>query len=117
MGCPVSCLFCKIASGEIPAHIIFENDDILAFRDIHPQAPTHVLVIPKRHIETLNHAEVADESLLGQMVLTAQNVAKKEGLDQAGYRLVMNINQHGGQTVYHIHLHMMGGRQMSWPPG
>lgn len=113
----MSCLFCKIAAGEIPAHIVFENDEVLAFRDIHPQASTHVLVIPKRHIETLNHAEASDAHLLGEMILTAKAIAKKEGLDEAGYRLVINVNQHGGQTVYHIHLHVIGGRQMTWPPG
>ena len=113
----MSCLFCKIAAGEIPAHIVFENDEVLAFRDIHPQASTHVLVIPKRHIETLNHAEAPDATLLGEMILTAKAIAKDEGLDEAGYRLVINVNQHGGQTVYHIHLHVIGGRQMTWPPG
>lgn len=113
----MSCLFCKIIAGEIPAQIVFENNELLAFRDIHPQASTHVLVIPKRHIETLNHTEDSDASLLGQMMLTAKAIAKEKGLSEAGYRLVLNINPHGGQTVYHIHLHLIGGRQMTWPPG
>ncbi len=113
----MSCLFCKIAAGEIPAHIVFENNELLAFRDIHPEAPTHVLIIPKRHIETLDHADTMDAMLLGQMILTAKHIAKEEGLNETGYRLVFNVNQQGGQTVYHIHLHLIGGRQMTWPPG
>lgn len=113
----MSCLFCKIAAGEIPARLIFQDDTLLAFRDIHPQAPTHVLVIPKQHIETLNHTEAKDAMLLGQMMLTAKKIAKEEGLSESGYRLILNVNEDGGQTVYHIHLHLIGGRPMTWPPG
>ncbi len=113
----MSCLFCKIAAGEIPAQIIFQDDTLLAFRDIHPQAPTHVLVIPKRHIETLNHTDAEDALILGQMMMTAKRIAKEEGLSETGYRLVLNVNDDGGQTVYHIHLHLIGGRRMTWPPG
>jgi len=113
----MDCLFCRVANGELPTEIIYKNDDILAFRDINPQAPTHVLVIPKRHIDSINHATPGDAELLGRMVLAAKEVAAQEGLHDAGYRLVFNINNHGGQTVYHIHLHVLGGRQMTWPPG
>ena len=113
----MDCLFCRVANGELPTEIIYEDDDILAFRDINPQAPTHVLVIPKRHIDSINHATPDDAELLGRMVLAAKEVAAQEHLHDAGYRLVFNINNHGGQTVYHIHLHVLGGRQMTWPPG
>jgi histidine triad (HIT) family protein len=113
----MDCLFCRVANGELPTEIIYEDDDILAFRDINPQAPTHALVIPKRHIDSINHATPDDAELLGRMVLAAKEVAAQEGLHDAGYRLVFNINNHGGQTVYHIHLHVLGGRQMTWPPG
>jgi len=113
----MDCLFCRVANGELPTEVVYENDDILAFRDINPQAPTHVLVIPKRHIDSINHATPDDAELLGRMVLAAKDVAAQEGLHDAGYRLVFNINNHGGQTVYHIHLHVLGGRQMTWPPG
>lgn len=113
----MDCLFCRVAHGELPTEIIYENDDLLAFRDINPQAPTHVLVIPKRHIESINHATSDDAALLGRMILAAKEVAAQENLHDAGYRLVFNINNHGGQTVYHIHLHVLGGRQMTWPPG
>ncbi len=113
----MNCLFCKIVSGEIPAATVFENDDILAFRDVNPQAPTHILVIPKRHIANINDADTPDELLLGQMVLTAKRLAKTEGFQEAGYRLVFNVNADGGQTVQHIHLHILAGRRMTWPPG
>ncbi|RUR07939.1 histidine triad nucleotide-binding protein [Legionella sp. km772] len=113
----MDCLFCKIAQGKIPASVIFEDADIMAFRDIKPQAPTHLLVIPKRHIATLNDVQNNDASLLGSMILCAKQLAKAEGLSEQGYRLVFNINSGGGQEVYHIHLHVLGGRQMTWPPG
>lgn len=113
----MNCLFCKIIHEEIPVHKIFENDQFLAFRDINPQAPHHVLIIPKKHIRSLNEANAEDEVLLGQLLLTAQKVAKQEGLMDKGYRLVINTNDDGGQTVYHIHLHILGGRQLTWPPG
>ena len=111
------CLFCKMASGEIKPDIVFENEHVLAFRDISPQAPVHVLVIPKRHISTLNDLTAADAETVGQMYLAAAEVAKQEGMAEAGYRTVMNCNGDGGQTVFHIHLHLLGGRAMTWPPG
>jgi histidine triad (HIT) family protein len=111
------CIFCKIASGEIPGDIVYENDDVLAFRDLHPQAPTHVLVIPRRHIATINDLQDTDAELVGQMYLAAKKVAEIDGLSKPGYRTVMNCNAGAGQTVFHIHLHVLGGRQMTWPPG
>ncbi|KTD59189.1 histidine triad nucleotide-binding protein [Legionella shakespearei] len=113
----MNCLFCKIAQGEIPATIVFEDDDLIAFRDIRPQAPTHVLIIPRKHIATIDDAQDEDQQLLGKMILKAKHLAKSEGLSDAGYRLVFNVNSGGGQEVYHIHLHLLGGRQMTWPPG
>jgi len=113
----MNCLFCKIAAGEVPATIVYENTEIMAFRDIRPQAPSHLLVIPKRHIETIDHISAEDVPLLGQMVLTAKKLANEEGISKAGYRLVFNVRSDGGQVVYHIHLHILGGRQMNWPPG
>jgi len=113
----MTCLFCKITRGEIPATVVFEDDDIMAFRDINPQAPTHLLIIPKRHIATINDTNDEDNQLLGNMVLRAQKLAQTEKINDTGYRLVFNINSGGGQEVYHIHLHLLGGRQMTWPPG
>ena len=113
----MNCLFCKIASGEIPATILLEDKDIMAFRDINPQAPHHLLIIPKRHIATIDDTDNQDEPLLGRMILTAKKLANREGLSEAGYRLIFNVNAGGGQVVYHIHLHLLGGRQMGWPPG
>ncbi|BCA96910.1 histidine triad nucleotide-binding protein [Legionella antarctica] len=113
----MTCLFCKIAQGEIPATVVFQDSDIMAFRDINPQAPTHVLIIPKRHIATINDANDEDAQLLGNMVLRAKKLAQAEGFSEIGYRLIFNINSGGGQEVYHIHLHLLGGRQMTWPPG
>lgn len=111
------CLFCKIASGELNADVIFETDDVLAFRDINPQAPTHVLVIPKRHISTINELKETDADLVGKLYLAAKDIARQEGTEEAGYRTVMNCNAAAGQTVFHIHLHVLGGRKLSWPPG
>ncbi len=111
------CLFCKIANGEIPATVLLNDTEMMAFRDINPQAPKHLLVIPKQHIATIDDADSKDEQLLGRMILTAKKLAKSEGLSDAGYRLVFNVNAGGGQEVYHIHLHVLGGRQMTWPPG
>lgn len=113
----MSCLFCKIAAGQIPADTVFENDKVLAFRDINPAAPSHILVIPKKHIATMNDATADDKSLLGEMMLVARDIAHREGVAEDGYRLAVNTNRHGGQSVYHIHLHLLAGRQMSWPPG
>ncbi|WP_131782609.1 histidine triad nucleotide-binding protein [Legionella gresilensis] len=113
----MDCLFCKIAQGEIKANIIYEDKNMIAFHDIHPQAPTHILIIPKKHISTINDAEHTDEQLLGQMILKARDIAKAQQLSESGYRLIFNVNAGGGQAVYHIHLHLLGGRQMMWPPG
>ncbi len=106
------CIFCKIARKEIPTDILFEDDDLIAFNDIHPQAPSHLLVVPKAHIPTLNDLTEDQASLIGALVLRAQALAVERGIDEAGYRLVMNCNHEGGQTVFHIHLHLLGGRQM-----
>ena len=111
------CLFCKIAKREIPAALIHEDDQLVAFRDINPQAPTHVLIIPRRHIATLNDLEAADEGLAGAMVRRAASIARDEGLSGTGYRTVFNCNADGGQTVFHVHLHLLGGRPLTWPPG
>jgi histidine triad (HIT) family protein len=113
----MDCLFCKIAAGDIPATILHEDSEIMVFRDIQPQAPTHLLIIPKKHIATINDADTNDEQVIGRMILTAKKMAAVEGLSESGYRLVFNVNQGGGQAVYHIHLHLLGGRQMTWPPG
>lgn len=111
------CLFCKILNQEIPAEIVFESDTALAFRDINPQAPTHVLVIPRKHISTLNDLDAGDRELVGDLFLAAQTIAGDEGLTERGYRVVMNCQQGAGQSVFHIHLHLLGGRGLSWPPG
>ena len=110
-------LFGKIIRREIPADIVYEDDDVLAFRDINPQAPLHVLFIPKKAIATLNDAADADAALLGKLVMSAVAYAKAQGLAEDGYRCVMNCNRNGGQTVFHVHLHLLGGRAMTWPPG
>ncbi len=111
------CLFCKIASGDIPGDIVYQDDDVLAFRDLNPQAPTHILVIPKKHISTINDIQSEDAELIGKMFLSAKQVAQAEGIAEPGYRTVMNCNAEAGQTVFHIHLHLVGGRPMGWPPG
>lgn len=113
----MNCLFCKIIKGQIPARCVYETDEIYAFHDIAPQAPTHILIIPKRHITNLNETNFNDHALLGIMVQTAQKLAVQEGIAETGYRLIMNTNAHGGQSVDHMHLHLLGGRAMSWPPG
>lgn len=112
----MECLFCKIVNQEIPAEIIYEDDQVLAFNDISPQAPSHVLIIPKKHISTLNDITAEDEALVGHMLTTASKIAQTQGFDQSGYRTVFNCNEDGGQTVYHIHLHLLGGKPMGWPP-
>ncbi|MDH3642490.1 MAG: histidine triad nucleotide-binding protein [Gammaproteobacteria bacterium] len=106
------CLFCKILNKEIPGDIVFENDELLAFNDISPQAPTHVLIIPKIHIATVNDLTEAESGLIGRMILCAKTLAAENGFAESGYRLVLNCNAEGGQTVFHIHLHLMGGRQL-----
>ncbi len=113
----MSCLFCMLAKGEIHSDIVFEDDEIIAFRDINPQAPHHILVIPRRHIATVNDANSEDAALIGKLTLAAQRVAKDLSVAEDGYRLVMNCNDHGGQTVFHLHLHLLAGRPMHWPPG
>jgi len=111
------CLFCKMITGEITPDTVYEDDDVLAFRDMNPQAPTHVLVIPKQHIATLNDMDGDNAHLIGKMLLAAAAIASREGFAEQGYRTVMNCNADGGQTVFHIHLHLLGGRCMHWPPG
>lgn len=113
----MSTIFTKIINKEIPANIVYEDDEVLAFRDISPQAPEHILVIPKKEIPTVNDIEEADAALVGKLFLTAKKIAKDLGFDEKGYRLVMNCNEDGGQTVNHIHMHILAGRQLSWPPG
>ena len=112
----MDCLFCKIVAGEIPARKLYEDEHVLAFHDIAPQAPLHFLVIPKKHISTLNDLTVEDMALAGHILFTAQRLANEQGCE-AGFRVVMNCNEMGGQTVYHIHMHVMAKRQMTWPPG
>ncbi|MBI5041220.1 MAG: histidine triad nucleotide-binding protein [Gammaproteobacteria bacterium] len=111
------CLFCKMATGEIKPNVVYEDADVLAFRDINPQAPTHVLVIPKTHIATLNDLQPEQAALVGKLHLAARHVAEMDGIAERGYRTVMNCNREAGQTVFHIHLHVLGGRGMHWPPG
>jgi len=113
----MSTIFTKIINKEIPADIVFEDNDIIAFKDIQPQAPVHILIIPKIEIETLNQLEEIHDLLVGKIVRRASNIAKELGLAEDGYRLVFNCNKNGGQAVYHIHCHLLGGRAMQWPPG
>ena len=110
-------IFQKIIDKEIPADIIYEDDEVLAFRDIAPQAPVHILIIPKKPIVNIATAEPEDQALLGKLMLVAGEIARSEGVEQQGYRLVTNINQYGGQSVYHLHIHLLAGRQLKWPPG
>lgn len=109
------CIFCRIASGDIPAARVAENERAVAFRDLHPQAPVHVLVIPRRHVASL--AAATDEAELGSLLRLAQEVARQEGIEATGYRVVTNTGADGGQTVHHLHLHVLGGRSLQWPPG
>ncbi|GAB6141748.1 histidine triad nucleotide-binding protein [Methylosoma difficile] len=109
------CLFCKMVAGDIKPAIVFEDDKVLAFRDIHPQAPVHILVIPKQHYANLNALD--DAALVGHIVQTAVAIAQQEGVAESGYRTVFNCNGDGGQTVFHLHLHLLAGRQLAWPPG
>lgn len=111
------CLFCKMVSGEIQPDTVYEDEHVLAFRDINPQAPTHVLVIPKEHISTLNDLQPDHAALAGKLLLAAKRIAAEEGIADSGYRTLFNCNADGGQAVYHIHLHVLGGRAMGWPPG
>ncbi len=111
------CIFCRIVSGEIPARLVYEDEHAIAFRDINPQAPTHVLVIPRRHIASVSELQPGDADLMGRLILAAGEIAGKEAIAAGGYRLVMNTGAAAGQTVDHIHVHVLGGRQMKWPPG
>lgn len=109
------CIFCKIAGGEIPATVVKRTDRLVAFRDVSPQAPVHVLVIPTEHVESLD--AVKDGRLLGEMLMLARDIARDEKVADDGYRIVFNTNRNGGQTVFHLHLHLLGGRRLTWPPG
>jgi len=111
------CLFCRVIKREIPSSIVYEDDRVLAFNDINPQAPTHVLVVPKRHIDSLNELAAGDDAIVGELVRRAAAIATERGISAGGYRTVFNTNRDAGQTVFHIHLHLLGGRAMGWPPG
>jgi histidine triad (HIT) family protein len=111
------CLFCKIVAREIPGSIVYEDDHVLAFNDINPQAPTHVLLVPKRHIASLNDLTPGDDQIVGELARRAAAIAKERGIAAKGYRTVLNTNRDAGQTVFHIHMHLLGGRSMQWPPG
>lgn len=111
------CIFCKIIAKEIPADIVLETDDVLVFRDLNPKAPTHMLAIPKRHIASIDDMHPEDAEITGKLFLAAKQIAEQEGLTEKGYRVVMNCGADAGQTVFHNHLHIMGGRHFSWPPG
>ena len=111
------CLFCTIIARGIPASIVYEDDHVLAFNDINPQGPTHVLVVPKRHIATLNDLTTGDDAIVGEMVRRAAAIANERGISAGGFRTVFNTNRDAGQTVFHIHLHLIGGRSLAWPPG
>jgi len=111
------CIFCKVVDGDLPADIVYQDDHLVAFRDIQPQAPVHILIIPRKHIATLLDTEEADMELLGRLQATAIRLAREEGLEDTGFRLVTNTLTQAGQSVFHIHLHLLGGRTFSWPPG
>jgi len=111
------CIFCKMVSGEIRPRVAYEDDEVFAFHDVNPQAPVHVLVIPRRHVATLNDASDEDAALLGRLVLAARRLASELGVNESGYRTVINCNADAGQSVFHVHLHLLGGRPMDWPPG
>lgn len=111
------CIFCKIINGEIPCEKVYEDDLVLSFKDINPEAPSHVLIVPKMHIGNLNQLEEKHKDLIGHIYIVAQNIAKRLGVSESGYRVVTNCGEHGGQTVQHIHFHLLGGRSLQWPPG
>ena len=113
----MSCLFCRILSGEIPGKVLYQDDRLVVLQDINPQAPLHALVIPRRHVATLNDLSPEDDGLIGEMLRRAAIVAREHGVADSGYRAVFNCNREAGQTVFHIHLHVLGGRPMAWPPG
>ncbi len=112
-----TCIFCKIAAGEVPATVLYRDELVTAFRDIHPVAPTHILIIPNHHIDSVNELAETDGPLLGHMFVTAKNLAAQEGIHEGGYRLIINTGAHGGQTVFHLHLHLIGGQHMRHPMG
>tara|TARA_B100001057_G_scaffold155493_1_gene155714 strand:- start:521 stop:919 length:399 start_codon:yes stop_codon:yes gene_type:complete len=111
------CLFCRIVEKKVPADIVYESDDVIAFKDIEPKAPIHCLIIPKKHISTINDIDGSNSNIIGLMYEAVAQLARSFNVDKEGYRVVMNCNSDGGQTVYHIHLHFLAGRQLSWPPG
>jgi histidine triad (HIT) family protein len=111
------CIFCKIAAGAFGTELVYQDDQLVAFRDLNPQAPTHILIIPKRHIATINEAVEQDAQMLGNMILASKTIAAQEGIAERGFRTVLNCNAEAGQSVFHIHLHVLGGRPMGWPPG
>ena len=112
-----NCLFCRIASGEAPARVLFADDDLVAFHDLHPQAPVHVLVVPRRHVASLAHGSADDAALLGRLCLAAAEAARRTGIAESGFRVVVNNGAGVGQSVFHVHLHVLGGRPLGWPPG
>lgn len=111
------CLFCRLVAGEIPASLVYEDERVVAFKDVNPQAPTHVLVIPRRHIATLNDLAPEDDAIVGEVTRRAAAIAKEQGYTDRGYRVVFNCNADAGQTVFHIHMHLLAGRKLGWPPG
>lgn len=112
-----NCLFCRIVRGDIPARVVHEDEDLLAFEDIRPQAPVHILLIPKTHFASLAEADESKQAVLGKLLLRAKALARERGLDRTGFRVVLNTGPDSGQEVFHIHFHLLGGRKMSWPPG
>ena len=110
----MDCVFCKIIKKEIPAEIVYEDETVMAFKDVKPVAPVHVLIIPKAHIPSVNHVAMEDKTLMGELILTAQEIAREQGVDKSGYRLVLNIGKDAGQTVDHLHLHLIGGSRLPW---
>ncbi|MDQ8039193.1 MAG: histidine triad nucleotide-binding protein [Rickettsiella sp.] len=113
----MDCIFCKIIKGELPADIVYQDDDMVAFNDLHPRAPIHQLIVPKKHFASLNDLTDADTLLVGKMIQKARLLAKEAGIAESGYRTVFNCNEDGGQIIFHLHLHLIGGRKLEWPPG
>lgn len=111
----MSCLFCKIANKEVPADIVYQDDRFLAFKDINPKAPIHLLIIPKKHIHSVNHLKLKDKELMGEMFMVAQKIARESGISSSGYRLILNVGEKAGQTIDHMHLHILGGKVLKWP--
>lgn len=111
------CLFCRIAEGEIPADVVMRTEEVVAFRDINPQAPTHILIIPRTHVATVSDLDGSDVEIMGKLFLAAKELAREDGIEEGGYRMVVNAGPDAGQTVFHVHMHLLGGRGMGWPPG